>query len=78
MVIGGDYGFKITPMGQNARDIGHFVEEFLGFTPTEIAPVRRPVERRWIGWVIKVSLGVAEGRHSRRILTGQGLGNPLG
>ncbi|MGA8447141.1 MAG: amidohydrolase family protein, partial [Roseiarcus sp.] len=28
VVIGGDYGFKITPMGQNARDIGHFVKFF--------------------------------------------------
>ena len=34
MVIGGDYGFKITPMGQNARDIGHFVK-FFGYTPAE-------------------------------------------
>ena len=34
VVIGGDYGFKITPMGQNARDIGHFVK-FFGYTPAE-------------------------------------------
>jgi imidazolonepropionase-like amidohydrolase len=32
VVIGGDYGFKITPMGQNARDIGHFVK-FFGYSP---------------------------------------------
>lgn len=31
---GGDYGFTITPMGQNARDIGHFVK-FFGYTPAE-------------------------------------------
>jgi len=34
VVIGGDYGFTITPMGQNARDIAHFVK-FFGYTPAE-------------------------------------------
>ena len=34
VVVGGDYGFAITPMGQNARDIGHFVK-FFGYTPAE-------------------------------------------
>jgi imidazolonepropionase-like amidohydrolase len=34
VVIGGDYGFQITPMGQNARDIGHFVK-FFGYSPAE-------------------------------------------
>ncbi|MGE0310392.1 MAG: amidohydrolase family protein [Lautropia sp.] len=34
IVVGGDYGFAMTPMGQNARDIGHFVR-FFGFTPGE-------------------------------------------
>ena len=34
VVIGGDYGFAITPMGQNARDIEHFVRYF-GYTPNE-------------------------------------------
>jgi imidazolonepropionase-like amidohydrolase len=34
VVIGGDYGFQITPMGQNARDIGHFVK-FFGYSPVE-------------------------------------------
>ncbi|NQW01582.1 MAG: amidohydrolase family protein [Rhodospirillales bacterium] len=28
VVIGGDYGFAVTPMGQNARDIEHFVTYF--------------------------------------------------
>lgn len=28
VVVGGDYGFAITPMGQNARDIEHFVRYF--------------------------------------------------
>lgn len=27
-VVGGDYGFAMTPMGQNARDIHHFVKYF--------------------------------------------------
>ncbi len=34
VVVGGDYGFTITPIGQNARDIGHFVK-FFGYTPAE-------------------------------------------
>ncbi len=34
VVIGGDYGFAMTPMGQNARDIGHFVR-FFGYSPGE-------------------------------------------
>ena len=34
VVIGGDYGFAVTPMGQNARDIEHFVKYF-GYSPAE-------------------------------------------
>ena len=34
VVIGGDYGFAVTPMGQNARDIEHFVR-FFGYSPVE-------------------------------------------
>ena len=34
VVIGGDYGFSVTPMGQNARDIEHFVTYF-GYAPAE-------------------------------------------
>ena len=34
VVIGGDYGFSVTPMGQNARDIEHFVRYF-GYSPAE-------------------------------------------
>lgn len=34
VVIGGDYGFAVTPMGQNARDIAHFVTYF-GYAPHE-------------------------------------------
>lgn len=28
VVVGGDYGFNVTPMGQNARDLEHFVNYF--------------------------------------------------
>lgn len=28
VVVGGDYGFNVTPMGQNARDLEHFVTYF--------------------------------------------------
>lgn len=34
VVIGGDYGFAVTPMGQNARDIEHFVKYF-GYSADE-------------------------------------------
>ena len=34
VVIGGDYGFAVTPMGQNARDVEHFVRYF-GYAPIE-------------------------------------------
>ena len=34
VAVGGDYGFSITPMGQNARDIEHFVRYF-GYSPVE-------------------------------------------
>ena len=34
VVVGGDYGFTMTPMGQNARDIDHFVK-FFGYSPAE-------------------------------------------
>ena len=34
VVIGGDYGFDVTPQGTNARDIEHFVKLF-GYSPGE-------------------------------------------
>jgi imidazolonepropionase-like amidohydrolase len=34
VVVGGDYGFAVTPMDQNARDIEHFVGHF-GYSPVE-------------------------------------------
>ena len=34
VVIGGDYGFDMTPQGANAKDIEHFVKLF-GYSPSE-------------------------------------------
>ena len=34
VVIGGDYGFDMTPQGTNARDLEHFVKLF-GYSPSE-------------------------------------------
>ncbi len=34
VAVGGDYGFAVTPMGQNARDLEHFVRYF-GYSPVE-------------------------------------------
>ena len=34
VVVGGDYGFALTPMGTNARDIAHFVN-YLGYSTHE-------------------------------------------
>ena len=41
VVVGGDYGFTVTPMGQNARDIGHFVK-FFGYSPGRGAAAAPP------------------------------------
>ena len=55
VVIGGDYGFKITPMGQNARDIGHFVK-FFGYSPAEALRCATSVGGELMG--LKGELGV--------------------
>jgi len=34
VVIGGDYGFDVTPQGANAKDLEHFVKLF-GYSPSE-------------------------------------------
>eukprot|EP00935_MAST-01C_sp_MAST-1C-sp1_P000601 g601.t1 len=34
VVVGGDYGFRVTPQGEQAKDLMHFVEEF-GYSPLE-------------------------------------------
>ena len=48
VVVGGDYGFAITPMGQNARDIGHFVK-FFGLYARGSAALRNLGRRRAYG-----------------------------
>lgn len=59
VVVGGDYGFTITPMGQNARDIGHFVK-FFGYSPAEALKCATAVGGDLMG--LKGELGViAEG-----------------
>ena len=55
VVIGGDYGFTITPMGQNARDIGHFVKYF-GYSPAEALKCATAVGGDLMG--LKGELGV--------------------
>jgi imidazolonepropionase-like amidohydrolase len=55
VVIGGDYGFTVTPMGQNARDIGHFVK-FFGYTPAEALKCATAVGGEIMG--LKGELGI--------------------
>ena len=55
VVVGGDYGFTVTPMGQNARDIGHFVK-FFGYTPAEALKCATAVGGDLMG--LKGELGV--------------------
>ena len=55
VVVGGDYGFTITPMGQNARDIGHFVK-FFGYSPAEALKCATAVGGDLMG--LKSELGI--------------------
>ncbi len=72
VVVGGDYGFTLTPMGQNARDIGHFVK-FFGYTPAEALKCATAVGGDLMGH--KGELGViAEGALADLLLVD---GNPL-
>lgn len=72
VVIGGDYGFTITPMGQNARDIGHFVK-FFGYSPAEALKCATAVGGDLMG--LKGELGVLrEGALADMLLVD---GNPL-
>ena len=48
VVVGGDYGFAVTPMGQNARDIEHFVRYF-GFSPVEALKCATSVGQELMG-----------------------------
>ena len=57
VVVGGDYGFTITPMGQNARDIGHFVK-FFGYSPAEALRSATSVGGELMG--LKGELGVVK------------------
>lgn len=72
VVVGGDYGFTLTPMGQNARDIGHFVK-FFGYTPAEALKCATAVGGDLMGH--KGELGVvADGALADLLLVD---GNPL-
>ena len=72
VVIGGDYGFTVTPMGQNARDIGHFVK-FFGYSPAEALRCATAVGGELMG--MKGELGlVKEGALADLLLVD---GNPL-
>ena len=72
VVIGGDYGFTLTPMGQNARDIGHFVK-FFGYSPVEALRCATQVGGELMGH--KGELGVVkEGALADLLLVD---GNPL-
>jgi len=55
VVVGGDYGFSITPMGTNARDIEHFVR-FLGYTPHEALCCATSVGAELMGLGAKLGL----------------------
>lgn len=72
VVVGGDYGFTITPMGQNARDIGDFVK-FFGYSPAEALKCATAVGGDLMG--LKDELGVIrEGALADILLVN---GNPL-
>jgi imidazolonepropionase-like amidohydrolase len=72
VVIGGDYGFTLTPMGQNARDIGHFVK-FFGYSPAEALRCATKIGGELMGH--KGELGIVkEGALADLLLVA---GNPL-
>ena len=77
VVVGGDYGFTVTPMGQNARDIGHFVK-FFGYSPAEALKCATAVGGDLMGH--KGELGViAEGALADLLLVdGDPAGGPVG
>jgi imidazolonepropionase-like amidohydrolase len=72
VVVGGDYGFQLTPIGQNARDIGHFVK-FFGYTPAEALRCATAVGGELMGH--KGELGVIKAGALADILLVDG--NPL-
>jgi imidazolonepropionase-like amidohydrolase len=72
VVVGGDYGFTLTPMGQNARDIGHFVKHF-GYSPAEALRCATQVGGELMGHKGELGL-VKEGALADLLLVE---GNPL-
>ena len=72
VVVGGDYGFTVTPMGQNARDIGHFVK-FFGYSPAEALRCATSVGGELMG--LKGELGVIKPGALADLLLVEG--NPL-
>lgn len=72
VVVGGDYGFALTPMGQNARDIGHFVK-FFGYSPAEALRCATSVGGELMG--LKGELGVIKPGALADLLLVEG--NPL-
>ena len=72
MVVGGDYGFTVTPMGQNARDIGHFVKYF-GYSPAEALRCATAIGAALMGHAGELGI-VKEGALADLLLVD---GNPL-
>jgi imidazolonepropionase-like amidohydrolase len=72
IVVGGDYGFSLTPMGTNARDIAHFVD-FFGFTPHEALCCATAVGADLMG--LRHELGLVREGYLADLLLVQG--NPL-
>ncbi|HEX4765005.1 MAG TPA: amidohydrolase family protein [Lichenihabitans sp.] len=72
VVVGGDYGFTLTPMGENARDIGHFVK-FFGYTPAEALKCATIVGGELMGYGGELGL-IREGALADLLLVD---GNPL-
>lgn len=72
VVIGGDYGFAVTPMGQNARDIEHFVRYF-GYDPVEALKCATSVGAQLMGMADDIGQ-VREGFLADLLLV---KGNPL-
>jgi len=55
VVVGGDYGFAMTPMGQNARDIHHFVKYF-GYSNAEALTCATTVGAQLMGLADQIGL----------------------
>ncbi|MCB1490119.1 MAG: amidohydrolase family protein, partial [Bauldia sp.] len=72
VVVGGDYGFTVTPMGQNARDIGHFVK-FFGYSPSEALRCATKVGGELMGYPGELGV-IREGALADLLLVD---GNPL-